>query len=190
MKHTSIFGERIIMPKGRICHPQLFEPGTKYNEGKYSCTIIYDKDDVESLNGLKLLKKECLKVAAAAFPDKEIKDIPLPFRTDNDEEREEYEGKVRITAKSAHRPDVVGPNPKEKLGPADIYGGCYVRVSVTPHSWVYLGKFGVSLYLGNVQKVADGERFGKGGVPASAEFDVVEYETSGADDICNDDIPF
>jgi hypothetical protein len=180
MKKDSIFGQRIIMPKGRVNYPQLFTPGEKYNTGKYSCSVTFDKNEVEALNGLKLLKAECLKVAQEAHGKT---DVTLPFKTDED-------GMIKITAKSSHKPDVVGPDPKVKLEPSDMYGGCYVRVSVTPFSYHFADKIGVGLILGNVQKVADGERFGKGGVSAANEFDVVAYESESGESFDDDSIPF
>jgi hypothetical protein len=85
-----------------------------------------------------------------------------PFR--DGAEKEDLEGYgpdvVFATASSETRPGVVDQQVRP-LTAADnaIYAGCYAQAYVRPFAYDRAGNRGVSIGLGNVQKVRDGEPF-------------------------------
>lgn len=76
------------------------------------------------------------------------------------------------------RPGVVGPRagadgrPAPIEVPTDIYGGCFMRATLNPYFWEYMGKYGVSLGIQSAQLLRDGEPFGRVG-NASNDFDAI-----------------
>ena len=58
------------------------------------------------------------------------------------------------------------------LDKTEIYSGCYCNVSVNFAAYNQ-GAAGITAYLGNIQKVKDGERLA-GGTTAQEDFEAVE----------------
>ena len=173
----TVTGPRVITPRARLSFPSLLRPDTggQYSDGKFKCTLVFDKKDQAVLAGLKDLNVAAKKVAMEAFGP-EAKGIDMPFRDGNEkaDKNEAYKDTVLITAKSKYRPGVCGPDPKVEITEeADLYGGCYVRASLVPFSYAQGKNTGVSFRLCNVQKVAEGNPFGGNRVTAADEFGAV-----------------
>lgn len=183
----TIMGTRVTSPKARLSWPKLFSPDTgEMGGGKFSCALWIDKKVPENINWLKALKADCIRVAKEAFGREDVK---LPFKDGDKLEFEASKGCIILTPKSKYRPQVVGADAKTPLDEADVYPGCYVRASVTPYSYDAKGNKGISLFLGNVQKMADGEPLSGGGASAEADFEPVEGSSvAGSDD--DDSVPF
>jgi hypothetical protein len=137
-------------------------------------TAEIDKDPKQKDLWNKMLAavKEC---AREKWGDKIPKGLQSPFR--NGEEKEQYEGYgpgvIFVTAKSERRPKVVDQRVKEILDPEDFYPGCYAHADVNPYAWEFMGKSGVAIGLGHIQKIEDGEHIG-GGPSAESSFDAIE----------------
>ena len=58
------------------------------------------------------------------------------------------------------------------LDRAEVYSGCYARVSINFYAFNTNGNRGIACGLGNIQKVRDGEPLG-GRTNASAEFETL-----------------
>lgn len=167
---------RIVTPLARLSYPNLFKPAKPMSEGqeaKYQCELIFPPGT--DLSALKKVASDCAK---AKWADKVPKNLRTPFRK-GDEDRDGkdgYEGAIFIGARSKDKPGiVVGPNREECLDQSEVYGGCYVRASITAFAYSNAGNNGVAFALNNVWKVKDGEPFGS---RRSAEDDFADAGSS------------
>ena len=152
---------RVTTPEVTLSFPHLFEPdGFEGQDKKHSVSMLFDSE--HDLEGLK-------NVADIAARKKWGDNIPTklesPFKSGDDKDPEkypEYVGKMYVTdkRKAGDPPAVVDNELNPILNRKEIYGGVRARVAVSAYAWEYMGKKGVSFYLGNVQKTADGEPFG------------------------------
>ena len=165
----------------------------EYSKGDYNITCFLPK---EREGELKALKQACLQAAKQDWPKIKFNDLEHPFRDGSEEGNERYEDAVFFRAKTTRKPTVVGPDLQQLPEGVEVYGGCYVRVSVVAASYYRPGEVivekdgkrkktkqqikGVTLYLNNVQFVKDGERLGGGSDP-NEDFD--EIDPSEYDDI-------
>ena len=74
-----------------------------------------------------------------------------------------------INVKSKDRPQIVDRNLQDIIDPEEIYSGMYARFSLTFYPYSFNNMRGISVAMGNIQKVADGERF-SGKTKASTDF--------------------
>lgn len=99
--------------------------------------------------------------------------LKLPLR-DGDAERDDeaYKGAYFVNANSTTAPQIVDKAVQPILDRAEVYSGCYARVSINFYAFNTNGNKGIACGLGNIQKVRDGE-------PLSGR-------TSAADDFATD----
>jgi len=173
---------RVITPLARLSYPALFKPAKAMAEGqeeKFQCELIFPKGA-----DLAELKTAANEAAKAKWGSKIPKNLRSPFR-DGDVDRAEkagYENSIFISARSKDRPGIVmGPNREPVMNQADVYGGCWVRVSVTAFAYDTGGNKGVAFALNNVWKIKDGEPFGSR-KDAEAEFAEVEVDSDAFGD--------
>lgn len=180
-KDTSYAGERILITC-RVAFAKVFELN---DNGKYSIAMLLDKATTD----LTPIKAACKALALKNFDVDSIKKLPPKFKwpwKDGDEPNSEgnifdgYPGNWVINAATGpeRQPGVVGPRPLvpggelPRLDQNEFYSGCYANVWVTP--FVYNNKSkGVSFFLGNIQKIRDGEPFGAFSDP-NKDFEAVE----------------
>lgn len=167
MAQASSSDFRVVTPLARLSYPALSKPAEPMNEGdkpKYQCELIFEKG-----TDITALRQSATKCAREKWGEKIPKNLKTPFRSgDADREgKDGYEGAIFISARSAAKPGiVVGPNRELCLDESEVYGGCYVRASVTAFAYEVKNKAGaivnqgVSFALNNVWKVKDGEPFG------------------------------
>lgn len=168
---------KVISPQAILSYPHLFEPNTPpgATEAVYSCALIFEKG-----TDLGDLKKAALAAAQEKFGNKAegmIRDgkLRMPFRTDG-EEKGYPAGSVFMNVKNKTKPGIVsvypGPDGKPQTidDPAHIYAGCKVRASLRAYAYDVSGNKGVAFSLGNLQKLADGDRL-DGRVKAEDEFE-------------------
>ncbi|MDB4442112.1 DUF2815 family protein [bacterium] len=155
---------RVTTPEFTASFPQLFEAsGFAGSEPKYSITMMWDKNE-----DLSKLRAACDAAIEKKFGKDVPKDIQMPVqdgdgKLDKDgKQRPEYAGmKFAIAkAKVSDQPKVVDTELNPILDATLVYGGCKMRAAVSAYAWSFASKHGVSLYLGNVQRVSDGEQFG------------------------------
>lgn len=168
---------KVITPQATLSYPHLFEPNTPPGaaEAVYSCALVFEKG-----TDLGELKKAALAAATEKFGNKAealIRDgkLRMPFRNDG-AEKGYPDGSVFMNVKNKSKPGIVsiypGPDGKPQVidDPAQIYAGCKVRASLRAYAYDVSGNKGVAFSLGNLQKLADGERL-DGRVKAEDEFD-------------------
>ncbi len=156
---------KVITPEAVLSYPHLFEPNTPPGaaEPVYSCALVFTKG-----TDLSELKKAALAAAQEKFGNKAeslIRDgkLRMPFRTDA-EDKGYPEGSVFMNVKNKSKPGIVSiyPGPDGKPQPINdegqIYAGCKVRASLRAYAYDVSGNKGVAFSLGNMQKMADGER--------------------------------
>jgi len=178
----------VVTPVVRCSYPYVDKPdtGNEYSSGKYKITGLLEKTKEDEL---KPLKQACLVAARQIWPKIKFNDLEHPFRDGDESEAEVNHGNVYFSAKSSRKPGIVGPDKEALPDGVEVYGGCYVRFSVTAFTYTRPAEIliekegkrikkkttlkGVSFALNNVQFVKDGERLG-GGTTAEEDFDEIE----------------
>ena len=159
-----------------FCHvwqPQVPQGG---GEPKYSVTILIPKSDAATINALYAEMEQAKQAGinntwGGTMPP--IVKIPLydgdGVRPSGDPFGPECRGHMVITASSKAQPQVVDLNVQPILNQAEVYSGCYGRVSLNFFAYNQAGNRGIGCGLNCVQKVADGEPL-SGGVSAQEAF--------------------
>ena len=118
--------------KGVAYYPYISAPDTKFDEqGHYKVNLCLPKEDAKPVTDL--IQAEILagiKALKEAKPNKTIKQAPLPFSDELDEETGEPTGNViiKFKSKAAYKPAVF--DAKGQMMPKhNIYGGSVVKVN-------------------------------------------------------------
>ena len=103
--------------------------------------------------------------------------LKLPLR-DGDLERDDeaYKGAYFVNANSTTAPQIVDRSVQPILDRAEVYSGCYARVSVNFYAFNSNGNRGIACGLNNLQKIRDGEPLG--GKPRAED----DFATADDDD--------
>lgn len=143
--------KRKVTLRGRFIFSNVFEPLTdEYNDNEYIACILIDKKDIECLG---VINEALQYLGTDALT---LKDMD----TDEDKKNSEvFKNKYLLRTKSKNKPDIVDLYGNH-LTADDFYNGCYGYVSCVLTSYTYMNKVGVTAYLNNICKVADGEPLG------------------------------
>ena len=118
--------------KGVAYYPYISAPDTKFDEqGHYKVNLCLPKEDAKSvielinseiLNGIKALKEQ--------KPNKNIKQAPVPYHDELDEETGEPTGNVviKFKSKAAYKPAVFDSK-GNMMTNSNIYGGSVLKVN-------------------------------------------------------------
>lgn len=178
MSQTTISPFKVITGKVRLSYVNVFELNDK---GKYSVCLLIPKSDKATLDKIKnatdLVKAD--SKSATIWGGKHLASFKSPLR-DGDTERDtqkspEYKGHYFINCNTNQKPDVVDQVMNPIMDKSEVYSGCYGRASINFFPFNVDGNKGIACGLNNVQKLADGERFG-GGSRASDDFTAVEED--------------
>lgn len=169
---------RKVIVESRLAYLHCWYPySINDNEKKYSVCCIIPKSDskliAEINQAVEVAKREYMRKWGGKIPE----DLKLPLR-DGDIERSEdeaFKDCYFFNANSAHKPQVVDNKVVPIVDESKVYSGCYGRVSVTFYGYNVDGNSGIAAYLGNIQKLKDGEIL-DGRVDAIEEFEVIEDE--------------
>ena len=160
-------GEQFKTPIGRVAYCSLFEARTFMGRTGYELTLIFPPDT--DLSGL---KKACEVAAKEKFGDKG-KRAKMPYGPASEKidiDGLDLSGWTRVVMRSPRRPVVLSRRLEELTeSSGEIYRGVWVRASCDAFGYDVDGVKGVSLGLGNVQKVRDDETLGAGGGTRSAD---------------------
>ena len=152
----------------RLSYANVWEPASiNGSNPKYSVSLIIPKSDAKTIAAI----KEGVAKFGGKVPPKGA--LKLPLR-DGDAERDDeaYKGSYFVNANSTTAPQIVDKAVQPILDRAEVYSGCYARVSINFYAFNTNGNKGIACGLGNIQKVRDGE-------PLSGR-------TSAADDFATD----
>ena len=149
--------KKLVTPVGRVSYPHLFEPkmNTMSEKKEWSVDLLFDKK-----TDLKALKKIAEQAAKEKWGGEVPEKLRLPFKNGDDKKNPEYQDKIYITFKTSYqKPGVVDENVQDIISKADVYGGCFGRVSFNAFAYAIKGNKGVSFGLSHFQKTAEGESF-------------------------------
>ncbi len=158
----------ITTGKVRFSFTNLFTPRAPQEgqgEPKYSLTILIPKSDIATIQAIQHAMEAAVQEGISnTFGGTRPPRLSMPLY-DGDGVRpssgepfgEECKGHMVMTASSLQQPSVVDVNVQPIINQAEIYSGCYGRVSLRFYAYNKNGNKGVGCGLGNVQKVADGE---------------------------------
>ena len=166
---------KVIVP-GRLSYANVWEPQSiNGSEPKYSVSVIIPKSDKATIQKIQQAVEQAKQEAISKFGGKIPANLKLPLR-DGDIDRpddEAYANSYFINCNSKQKPQVVDQQVQPILDQAEVYSGCYGRVSVTFYGFNSNGNRWVAAGLGNIQKLKDGEPLG-GRVRAEDEFDTLD----------------
>lgn len=155
---------KVVTGVVRLSYANVWEPAS-INGGtpKYSVSLIIPKSDQKTIDAINAAVDAAIKDGTAKFggkiPNKAA--LKLPLR-DGDIEREDeaYKDSYFVNANSTTAPQIVDRSVQPILDRAEVYSGCYARVSVNFYAFNSNGNRGIACGLGNIQKVKDGEPLG------------------------------
>lgn len=155
---------KVVTSVVRLSYANVWEPASiNGSNPKYSVSLIIPKTDTKTIDAINAAVDAAIKDGAAKFggkiPNKAA--LKLPLR-DGDLERDDeaYKGAYFVNANSTTAPQIVDRSVQPILDRAEVYSGCYARVSVNFYAFNSNGNRGIACGLGNIQKVRDGEPLG------------------------------
>ena len=165
---------RIVTGEVRLSYAHVWEPNSiQGGKPKYSVSLIIPKSDTATIATIEKAIDAAIDAGTAKFggkrPNKAA--LKLPLR-DGDIERDDeaYKGAYFLNANSLTAPQIVDMNVAPVLDRAEVYSGCYARVSLSFYAFNTNGNRGIACGLGNIQKTRDGESLGGGRVSAETDF--------------------
>jgi len=164
---------KFVTGKVRFSYANVFTPGETPNGTlKYSVSILIPKSDTDTVNRFKKAFEDT-KTANAAVWGGSIPKVLKGGLRDGDAEKDDpaYAGHYFINASSNEKPGIVDADLNPIIDTSEFYSGCYGRASITLYPYDTSGSKGIAAGLNNVQKLADGEKFG-GSTTAAADFAV------------------
>lgn len=175
--------ENLKSPKARLSFPNLFQArGFEGQEAKYGCTLIFDKA-AQATPEFAAMKAAAGAAAKDKWGDKLPSNLRNPIRKCEEKDSynvPEFEGCVFINVSTKQKPGVVDEKVQPIIEEGEIYGGCYVRCTLSVYAYDMSGNKGVSFGLRNVQKVGDGDSFGGRSRPEN-DFEPVGDVSDSAD---------
>ena len=165
----------VVTGKVRLSYANVWEPRSiQGSNPKYSVSVIIPKSDTKTINAIEKAIDAAIEEGIAKFVGKKPNKAALktPLR-DGDVEREDpsYADSVFLNANAneTNPPQIVDANLNKIIDRAEVYSGCYGRVSIDFYAFNTNGNRGIAAGLGNIQKLADGEPLG-GGTTAEQDF--------------------
>lgn len=158
--------DTVVTGQVRFSFVHIFQPyaGQDGQEEKYSISLLIPKTDVATIQALEAAMNVAAQEGVSTkFGGQMPPVLKKPLydgdgtRPNGDPFGEECHGCMVLRASSKQRPEVVDANLQAILNPAEVYSGCYGRVSLRFFPYNQNGNRGIGCGLNNVQKLADGE---------------------------------
>lgn len=177
---------KVITGEVRLSYANVWEPASiQGSKPKYSVSLIIPKYDTATIKAIEAAIDAAIDAGVGKFGGKKPNKaaLKLPLR-DGDTERDDeaYAGAYFLNANANENkpPQIVDAQVRPILDRAEVYSGCYARVSLTFYAFNTNGNKGIAVGLGNIQKTRDGEALGGG--QASAESEFTAFGPSAQDD--------
>lgn len=194
--------EEVVTEPGTALFPNLFEAkavvvqGVEKGEPKYSLEVLF-----ESKQEIQPVLQAAQRLLQQRFPKRDKSELRMLVTSgdkkaakqeENGYDAEFYKGKFVLKANSKYAPGVVNSATQKIIDPSEIYSGMQARVHVLLKTYETGDNAGVTAYLMNVMKTADGEKLvgGKSAQQAFADFattgqstDVDPTAGAGGDDL-------
>ena len=170
---------KVVTGKVRLSYAHVWEPvSINDSKPKYSVSLVIPKSDKETIKKINAAVDAAIEEGLAKFGGKKPNKaaLKLPLR-DGDTERDDevYKNCFFVNANSTTAPQIVDRTVQPILDRAEVYSGCYARVSINFYAYNTNGNKGIACGLGNIQKIADGEPLG-GRTSAKDDFSSLEDE--------------
>jgi hypothetical protein len=160
---------KVITGKCRLSFVNIFKPvvGMDGGEPKYSVCLLIPKTDKATVKKIKDAVEAAKADGISLWGGKVPGNLKTPLRDGDAEraDRPEYAGMYFMNVSSKKKPGVVDANRNDIDDESEVYSGCYGRASINFYAYSNRSK-GVGAGLNNIQKIADGERFGGGANPS------------------------
>jgi hypothetical protein len=162
----------------------------------YSVELLIPKSDVDGITKIKAAMKSALE---KKFGDlSKVKGLKNPLKDGDGMKQDgtphgpEYHGHFYLRCKSTKKPSVIDIKGKEIINSLDFISGDYCRASIMASAYDSNMAKGVTFYLNNLQKVADGESLGGTKTSAAEDFGVQGSANADFAETANEssDIPF
>ena len=148
----------------RFSFPHVFQPHANNpgQEEKYSVTILIPKTDTATINAIQAAMQAAAQEGVSTKFNGQMPAMLKNPMHDGDGARpngepfgEECKGHMVMTASSKQRPEVVDANCQAILNPAEVYAGCYGRVSLNFFPYNTNGNRGVGCEEQQQRKTLD-----------------------------------
>lgn len=165
---------RIVTGEVRLSYANVWEPKSiQGGAPKYSVSLIIPKSDTKTLGAISRAIDAAIEAGSGKFggktPNKAA--LKLPLRDgDIEKDDEAYAEAMFLNANSQTPPQIVDEAVQPVLDRAEVYSGCYARVSLSFYAFNTNGNKGIACGLGNIQKLRDGDVLGGGHVSAASDF--------------------
>lgn len=165
---------RVVTGRVRLSYCHVWEPNSiQGSKPKYSVSLIIDKADTTTITKIEKAIDAAIDAGVGKFGGKKPNkaSLKLPLR-DGDIERDDpaHANAMFVNANSITAPQVVDAALNPILDRAEVYSGCYARVSLSFYAFNTNGNRGIACGLGNIQKIDDGEPLGGGRISAASDF--------------------
>lgn len=167
---------RIIIPC-RFAYLNCWRPASVYGGQKYSLLALIPKEDQETIdavrNVINYVREKSLDKWGGRIPP----NLRDPLRNGDEDKPDNpiFRNCYYLNAKSKEAPQIVDCNVQPITDQTELYSGCYGKVSLTFYAYNCSGNKGISVWLGNIQKIKDGTPL-TGRVVARDEFSPVSSE--------------
>lgn len=183
-KFKPVVNETTVYVQGRLSYAHLLEPHAAVgsDEKFYSCVILIDKSDTDSIEAIKKATDAAVKKGIGTkWQGKEPRKLSLPLHDGEEKEGEEFHGKVYLNAKSKSAPAVLDRKKAPILKPDGVYSGMWAIVCLNLYPYSSTGNNGVGAGLNAILKTADDEAF-SGAANGARAFDNIEISDEDDDD--------
>jgi len=179
---------KVLTPEFRISFPSVFEkapqmdPKAKPEDAKYEITMLFPKNT--DISKLRALAVEAAVKQWGADKTKHPANLRNPVRDGEEKSKNAgYAGHFFAKASTKRQPGIYNLQHEDIIDRELLYGGCYCRAQLTAYTYDFNGNRGVAFGMESLQKLRDGEHFGRVRDTAAVAYgDPVE---TGADDAVN-----
>lgn len=170
-------GKRRIVIPCRFAYLKCWKPEKDYGGQKYSLSAIIPKDDIETVEAIRRVIDYVKEQSVDKWGGQVPSNLRMPLH-DGDKEKPHnpvFKNCFYLNAKTRQEPQIVDQNVNPITNEAELYSGCYGKVSLTFYAYNFSGNKGISVWLGNIQKIRDGKRLSRT-INASDEFSPIEED--------------
>lgn len=179
-----VVNDTTVYVQGRISYANLFEPRAPkgLEEKYYSCVVLIDPEDKESLAAIdKAVEAAVKKGIASKWEGKRPRRLQTPLQDGDERESSDFHGWKFFNCKARLAPAVLDRKKAPILDREQVYSGMWGIVCVNMYPYTAAGNNGVAAGLNAVLKTADDTRLGGSGSGERA-FDNIEIDPLDDDD--------
>ena len=138
--YGNVYGNPLVTPVGRLALASLARPSVKFRPPKFQAHLLFNKNDAEVLEGLRLIQAMVFEMMTEKFGLKadgtpNAPAFKYPWLREGDEkEYQGFGGTYYIKGSSAENkpPEILGLDGKTKMDPNQLVNGMKIRAVVTP----------------------------------------------------------